>query len=291
VGGQDFAFNIFQVERILRYEAPAPVAEGARFLEGRAALSGRCHPARRPAQRLGSPAPLREDTRTASSIRGRARSASSSIAVTEVMQVSAQAVTPAAGYREGVGGGVHRRARGAERPDDRRPEYEQAAELEGKIGAARSHMTESLVAHWRREYDEIARQLEGAPGTPSVKPQARDHRVLQESRHELGELTQLKDDIRQLVDRYKQIARTRSRRPRRVHGQRPVLHADHIGATTFHRKRLEPHLARRSLGRYLVPAAALQLSPGETQAESLLGWAQMLHEDYDDALGTSRRCS
>ena len=30
----------------------------------------------------------------------------------------------------------------------------------------------------------------------------------------------------------------------------------------------------------------MQLSPGETQAESLLGWAQMLHEDYDDALQT-----
>jgi tetratricopeptide (TPR) repeat protein len=34
---------------------------------------------------------------------------------------------------------------------------------------------------------------------------------------------------------------------------------------------------------------ALQLSPGETQAESLLGWAQMLHEDYDDALQTFQR--
>ncbi len=34
---------------------------------------------------------------------------------------------------------------------------------------------------------------------------------------------------------------------------------------------------------------ALQLSPGETQAESLLGWAQMLHEDYDDALGTFQK--
>ena len=31
---------------------------------------------------------------------------------------------------------------------------------------------------------------------------------------------------------------------------------------------------------------ALALSPGATQAQSLLGWAQMLHEDYDDALAT-----
>ena len=45
-----------------------------------------------------------------------------------------------------------------------------------------------------------------------------------------------------------------------------------------------------SLGEY--PAAiqalqrALQLAPGDTQAESLLGWAQMLHGDYDQALAT-----
>jgi tetratricopeptide (TPR) repeat protein len=30
---------------------------------------------------------------------------------------------------------------------------------------------------------------------------------------------------------------------------------------------------------------ALSLSPGAVEAQSLLGWAQMLHEDYDDALG------
>ena len=34
VGGQDFAFNIFQVERILRYEAPAPLPKAPEFLEG-----------------------------------------------------------------------------------------------------------------------------------------------------------------------------------------------------------------------------------------------------------------
>jgi len=31
VGGQDFAFNIFQVERILRYEAPAPLPRRRSF--------------------------------------------------------------------------------------------------------------------------------------------------------------------------------------------------------------------------------------------------------------------
>ena len=34
VGGQDFAFNIFQVERILRYEAPAPLPKAAEAAGG-----------------------------------------------------------------------------------------------------------------------------------------------------------------------------------------------------------------------------------------------------------------
>ncbi|PYO26400.1 MAG: chemotaxis protein CheW, partial [Gemmatimonadetes bacterium] len=32
LAGQDFAFNIFQVERILRYEAPAPLPKAPDFL-------------------------------------------------------------------------------------------------------------------------------------------------------------------------------------------------------------------------------------------------------------------
>lgn len=34
VGGQDFAFNIFHVQRILRYERPAPLPKAPKFLEG-----------------------------------------------------------------------------------------------------------------------------------------------------------------------------------------------------------------------------------------------------------------
>ena len=34
VGGQDFAFDIFHVQRILRHEKPAPLPKAPRFLEG-----------------------------------------------------------------------------------------------------------------------------------------------------------------------------------------------------------------------------------------------------------------
>ena len=60
--------------------------------------------------------------------------------------------------------------------------------------------------------------------------------------------------------------------------------ADHIGASTFIEKgwsliSLGDHEgAERALKR------ALELSPNDPQTESLLGWAQMLQEKYDDAL-------
>ncbi len=40
VGGQDFAFNIFHVQRILRYERPAPLPKAPKFLEGVLSVQG-----------------------------------------------------------------------------------------------------------------------------------------------------------------------------------------------------------------------------------------------------------
>ena len=106
----------------------------------------------------------------------------------------------------------------------------------------------------------------------------------------LGEITQLKDDIRQLVERYKKVAAdTQQAAAPEFTGQRPAVHADHIGASTFIEKGWSLISLGDHAGAIQALTKALQLSPGETQAESLLGWAQMLHEDYDDALGTFQK--
>ena len=97
----------------------------------------------------------------------------------------------------------------------------------------------------------------------------------------------LKDDIRQLVDRYNQpAADTKEAAAPEFTGARPALHADHIGASTFIEKGWSLISLGDHAGAIQALSKALQLAPGETQAESLLGWAQMLHEDYDDALQT-----
>ncbi|MFL5496016.1 MAG: tetratricopeptide repeat protein [Gemmatimonadales bacterium] len=103
----------------------------------------------------------------------------------------------------------------------------------------------------------------------------------------LADLGQMKEDIRGLVERYKQAggAATAAAAPQFT-GARPAVHADHLGASTY----IEKGWSLISLGDYVGAIQSLEkalaLSPGEVQAQSLLGWAQMLHEDYDDALGT-----
>ncbi len=152
-------------------------------------------------------------------------------------------------------------------------------------------MSASPLAALRAEYDAIARQLDGAPG--SAEREAAKREIIAYFKRVdglLGELTQLKDDIRQLVERYKQItADTKEASAPEFTGQRPAVHADHIGASTFIEKGWSLISLGDHAGAIQALQRALQLSPGETQAESLLGWAQMLHQDYDDALQTFQK--
>jgi tetratricopeptide (TPR) repeat protein len=102
----------------------------------------------------------------------------------------------------------------------------------------------------------------------------------------LSDLGQIKDEIRGLVDRYKQGSTATAPSPApQFTGARPAVHADHLGASTY----IEKGWSLISLGDYTGAIQALEkalsLSPGAVEAQSLLGWAQMLHEDYDDALG------
>ncbi len=98
------------------------------------------------------------------------------------------------------------------------------------------------------------------------------------------QMTALKDDVKRLVDKFKaQQADAATNHPQFT-GDKPVVHADHIGASTF----IEKGWSRLSLGDYEAAETALhkalELSPNDPQSEALLGWAQMLQEKYDEAL-------
>src|SRR5215210_613145 len=102
----------------------------------------------------------------------------------------------------------------------------------------------------------------------------------------LTDLAEIKENIRGLVERYKQSANGADTSPApQFNGVRPAVHADHLGASTY----IEKGWSLISLGDYAGATQALEkalnLSPGAVEATSLLGWAQMLDENYDEALG------
>jgi tetratricopeptide (TPR) repeat protein len=151
--------------------------------------------------------------------------------------------------------------------------------------------TDALVGGYREQYTKIAARLDRASSTAEREAVKREIiAFFKQVDAALGELGQVKEEIRALVDRYKQLAATaESAQAPQFTGARPVVQQDHLGASTF----VEKGWSLISLGDYAgaiqALTKALALAPSETQAQSLLGWAQMLHEDYDDALATFSR--
>ena len=145
-------------------------------------------------------------------------------------------------------------------------------------------MSEVTSAGLRASYDAISKKLDGAKTAEDRDAVKKEIIGLFKTVDQaITDLSALKEDIRVLVDKYKQAAQAQSddTAPEMAG---PVVHADHIGASTF----IEKGWSLISLGDYPAAIQALQkaltLSPGEAQAESLLGWAQMHNEQYDDAL-------
>jgi tetratricopeptide (TPR) repeat protein len=147
-------------------------------------------------------------------------------------------------------------------------------------------MTEAWLSALRTQLDEIAGRLDtaGAADRDALKRDIIS--LFKRVDAALTDLAQVKESIRQLVERYKQAtsAGDASAAPQ-FNGARPAVHADHLGASTY----IEKGWSLISLGDYSGATQALEkaltLSPGAVDATSLLGWAQMLNEDYDDALG------
>ena len=151
-------------------------------------------------------------------------------------------------------------------------------------------MSEEWLAALRGQFQAIQVRL-GAAALPADREAVKRDIIALFKRVDaaISDLGQMKEDIRGLVDRYKQGTAAEVATAPQFTGARPAVHADHLGASTF----IEKGWSLISLGDYAGAIQALEkalaLSPGEVQAQSLLGWAQMLHEDYDGALGTFSR--
>jgi tetratricopeptide (TPR) repeat protein len=151
-------------------------------------------------------------------------------------------------------------------------------------------LPEALLLQLRGTYAELQRRLD-QPLSSEEREQVKQEIIALFRRVDgaLAELAGLKEEIRELVARYKAAmaaATPVAAPPPQLSSEPPAVHADHLGASTY----IEKGWSLISLGEHVAAITALhralELAPGDTQAQSLLGWAQMLHEDFDDALAT-----
>jgi tetratricopeptide (TPR) repeat protein len=100
----------------------------------------------------------------------------------------------------------------------------------------------------------------------------------------LAELRDFRERLRDVAAAYKEARRSRPR-AELARGMAPAPpRSDHLGSSTY----IERGWSAIAAGEYEKAVAeigrALELAPGDPQAEGLMGWAQMLLERYDDAL-------
>jgi tetratricopeptide (TPR) repeat protein len=147
-------------------------------------------------------------------------------------------------------------------------------------------MIDLAVKALRVRFDELDRRLDAPLGDADRATAKADiialFRIIEKQLTDLGAL---KEDVKKLVEKWKaqQAAAAPSLAPQFA-AEPPVARSDHLGASTF----IEKGWSRISLGDYDGAEAslskALELVPGDPQAQALLGWAQMLNEKYDEAL-------
>src|SRR5688572_19814521 len=135
----------------------------------------------------------------------------------------------------------------------------------------------------RERYAALSARLDAADAsTDRTALKAEIIELFRAVERELAELGTLKEDVKKLAERWKTVGGG----PLAPTAPQPTapVRSDHIGASTF----VEKGWSRISLGDYAAAETALgkalDLSPNDLQAISLLGWAQMHQEKYDDAL-------
>lgn len=158
-------------------------------------------------------------------------------------------------------------------------------------------MPNGPATSYRERYGALDKRLSGQSAARELDALKSEIGTLfKQLEQEIGELSTLREDVKQLVERWKTLraqnggngnsgvhAAVPSNAPQ-FSGERPVVHADHLGASTF----IEKGWSKLSLGDHVGAETALRkaldLSPNDAQSEALLGWSLMLQEKYDDAL-------
>ena len=144
---------------------------------------------------------------------------------------------------------------------------------------------DEYVGQLRERYGRIGSALDGAPeASPEERARIKQEIVelFRETEGAIECLTAFKEEIRALVDRYKTVA---AAAPRGM-APSPPPRSDHLGSSTYVERGWSAIAAGDHARAVKELNRALELAPNDPGAESLLGWAQMLQEQYDEALYT-----
>ena len=138
-------------------------------------------------------------------------------------------------------------------------------------------------AHLRLRATALATRL-SAPGAVEDREQLKAElaALYRSVDRELAELAAVKQETLELIERWKALPTSPT--PEDATTPAVVIQADHLGASTYIEKGWHLISVGDAVGAETSLTRALQLAPGDNQAEALLGWAQMLQEKYDDAL-------
>ena len=147
-------------------------------------------------------------------------------------------------------------------------------------------MTPPWLTEYQRELAELRDALAG-PLEQSERDEVKKRLTMlyRQLDAAVGEMGRMKEEMRALVEKYKQVP-TAERPAAPTVEVRPTPKQDRLGASTFIEKGWHLITLGDHAGAVQSLRRALELAPGETQAEALLGWALMLQEQYDEAMAT-----
>jgi tetratricopeptide (TPR) repeat protein len=143
--------------------------------------------------------------------------------------------------------------------------------------------TDELLASLEERRARIRDALEAAPAAEHARVKKEIISLFKEAEDAAERLAAFKESIRELVQRYKELAGAErpAERPRAA-----TVVSDHIGSSTYVERGWSAIASGDHARAVKELERALQLAPNDPHAESLMGWAQMLRGQYDDALFT-----
>lgn len=132
----------------------------------------------------------------------------------------------------------------------------------------------------RRRY----RELDEAIGAPEAHERAEVREsivsLFRDTEREIAELTEFREGIRALIDRYKTAFAAPAPAP-------PARSArvDHLGSSTYSERAWSAIAGRRYEDAVREAERALELAPGDARATTLLGWARAAAGAGEEAVG------